>query len=92
MDFLTTLEILLASFFGMVCFVAPTRMRPRILSLSARIDRLRRSRWQLLAIIAVMLVLRIQHELPPAIELTVALMFLVLLAFPVRQLVKARQP
>ena len=90
-DILTTIEILSASFFGMVCFLAPTRMRPGILSLSSRIDRLRRSRWQLLAIVAVMLALRIQHQLPPAIELTVALMFLVLLAFPVRQLAKARR-
>ena len=90
-DILTTIEILLASCFGMVCFLAPTRMRPGILSLSSRIDRLRRSRWQLLAIVAVMLALRIQQQLPPAIELTVALMFLVLLAFPVRQLAKARR-
>jgi hypothetical protein len=89
-DFFTAVEIFFAGFFGMVCFVAPRRLRTRILSLPGRIDRLRRSRWQLLAIIAVMLVLRIQHELPPAIELTVALLFVVLLAFPVRQLVKAR--
>jgi hypothetical protein len=39
--------------------------------------------------VAIMLVLRVQHQLPPAVEIMVGMMFLIFLVCPVRALVKA---
>ncbi len=95
MDKLTLLELLLAGFFAIACFRARSPLRSgekpsfsNLLRLSGRIERLRRSRWQWFSIVAVMLVLRVQHQLPAAIELMVGLMFLIFLVCPVRQLAR----
>ena len=95
MDKLILLELLLAGFFAIACFRARSPLKPgekptfsNLLRLSGRIDRLRRSRWQWFSIVAVMLVLRIQHQLPPTIELMVGLMFVIFLVYPVRQLAR----
>lgn len=60
-----------------------------IIRSSWHLDRLRRSRWQWFSIVTVMLVLRIQRQLPPTIELIVGLTFLILLVCPVKELVRA---
>jgi hypothetical protein len=95
MEKLTLLELLLAGFFAIACFQARAPLREgerpnfrNLLRFSGRLDRLRRSRWQWFSIVAVMLVLRVQHQLPPAIELMVGLMFLIFLVCPVRQLAR----
>jgi hypothetical protein len=95
MDKLTLVELLLAGFFAIACFRAraPLSLNEKpsfknLIRFSGRVDRLRRSRWQWFSIVAVMLVLRVQHQLPPAIELMVGLMFLIFLVCPVRQLAR----
>ena len=97
-DKLTIVELLLTGVFGLVCFSdrSPRRADGKTMfrssfQRSGRLERLRRSRWQYMAIVAVMLVLRIQHTLPPTVELTVGLLFLVMLAFPIRYAVRARK-
>jgi hypothetical protein len=49
-----------------------------------RIERLRRSRWQWFSMVALMLVLRLQNELPLVLEGLALLQFLVFLALPNR--------
>ena len=95
MEKLTLLELLLAGFFAIACFQARAPLNANekpsfknLIRFSGRIDRLRRSRWQWFSIVAVMLVLRVQHQLPTAIELMVGLMFLIFLVCPVRQLAR----
>lgn len=92
------IELLLAGFFAVACLKAripttgdlpPTfgdffRMPPRL-------ERLRRSRWQWFAMVAFMLVLRLQEQLPLTIELMVVLEFALFLALPVRASAVARQ-
>lgn len=97
-DKLTALEVLIAGFFGIACFWAPTvnsdasnRLFAWVAHISLRLDSLRRERWQWLTVIATMLGLRIQHQLPPIIELMVGLTFLILLAFPLRQIIRTRR-
>jgi hypothetical protein len=95
-DKITIAEFLVAGCFGSACFWAPgsttgTVFFARLAQLSFRLDGLRRSRWQWLTVVATMLTLRVQRQLPAAVELTVGFMFLVLLAFPVRQLIRARK-
>lgn len=97
-DKLTVLELLVAGFFGIACFWAPTVKGPAtnslfawVAHLSLRLDSLRQERWQWLTVIGTMLGLRIQHQLPPIIELMVGLTFLILLAFPLRQMIRTRR-
>lgn len=97
-DKATVVELLVAGFFGIASFWAPNRRNAGnnalfawIARLSLRVDLLRRSRWQWLTVIGTMLGLRMQHQLPPALELMVGLTFLILLAFPLRQMIRARR-
>jgi hypothetical protein len=92
------LELLVAGFFAVACFRARPQLRagekPRwgdFLRLSGRIERLRRSRWQWFSMVAVLLVLRMQNQLPPTIEIMVGMMFLIFLVFPVQQIVRVRR-
>ena len=87
---LAVTEFLLIGAIAIACFAAPAR-RATLFGLSARLDRLRRSRWQWLSIVAVMLVLRLQRTFSPALELTIGLLFLILLAFPTRQVLRMRK-
>jgi hypothetical protein len=48
------------------------------------VERLRRSRWQWFATVALLLVMRLQTGVPLVLELTIALQFLVFLALPAR--------
>ena len=95
---LTIFEVLVASVFGIACFWGPTeptvshrKLVALLARLSMRLEGLRRSRWQWLTMVGTMLGLRIQNQLPPAVEATVGLMFLVLLAFPVVELARTRK-
>jgi hypothetical protein len=97
-DKATVVELFVAGFFGIASFWAPNRSNAGnnalfawIARLSLRVDLLRRSRWQWLTVIGTMLGLRMQHQLPPALELMVGLTFLILLAFPLRQMIRARR-
>lgn len=81
------IELLLAGFFAIACFRAqmPVERDKSIMDffrLSGRLERLRRSRWQWFAMVAFMLVLRLQHQLPLVLELMVALEFVLFLALP----------
>ena len=95
MDKTALLELLLAGFFAIGCIRAHGRFEPggkmRILDffrMTGRLERLRRSRWQWFSMVAIMLVLRLQHQLPPAVEIMVGMMFLIFLVFPVQALVR----
>jgi hypothetical protein len=58
--------------------------------LTGRLERLRQSRWQWFAMVAFMLVLRLQHELPVVLELMVMLEFALFMAIPKSSPVEAR--
>jgi hypothetical protein len=95
MDRTAWLEVLLAGFFAVGCIRARGRSGTEhkmrladVFRLTGRLERLRRSRWQWFSIVAIMLVLRIQNQLPPAVEIMVGLLFLVFLALPVQALVR----
>ena len=86
------MELLLAGFFAVSCITAhgPFPADQRItfgefFRLPGRLERLRRSRWQWFAMVALVLVLRLQSTLPLMLEATVLLQFLVFLALPVRR-------
>jgi hypothetical protein len=92
------IEALLASFFAIACIKAHGSFSSEKRSafrdffyLTDRIERLRRSRWQWASMVAVMLVLRLQNQLPLAIEIMVGMMFLIFLVFPVQAVVRARR-
>jgi len=81
------IELLLAGFFAVACLRAQKPVdRDKKLSdffrLTGRLDRLRRSRWQWFAMVAFMLVLRLQRELPVVLELMVMLEFALFMAMP----------
>ena len=95
MDKLALIELLLAGFFAVVCIRARapqgSNQKASFGSLfrpSNRLERLRRTRWQWLSMMAIMLALRVQHELPPVVEIMVASLFLLLVVFPIRALVR----
>ena len=95
MDKTAWLELLLAGFFAIGCIRAHGRCEPgrkmRFLDffrMTGRLERLRRSRWQWFTIVAIMLVLRWQHQLPLPVEIMVGMMFLIFLVFPVQTLVR----
>jgi hypothetical protein len=89
------LELLLAGFFAVGCIRARGRIQADqrmrfadFFKMTGRLERLRRSRWQWFSMVAIMLVLRVQHQLPPAVEIMVALLFVIFLALPVSALVR----
>lgn len=54
----------------------------RLLALTGRLERLRRSRWQWFCIVLVLVLMRVQIGAPLVAELTVAAQFVVFLALP----------
>ena len=81
------IELLLAGFFATACLRAQMpvdgdRRLSDFFRLSGRIERLRRSRWQWFALVAFMLVLRLQHQLPLILELMVAIEIALFMAMP----------
>lgn len=85
------IELLLAGFFAVACLkarVPATQDLPLafgdFLRMPPRLERLRRSRWQWFAMVAFMLVLRLQGQLPLSVELIVLFELILFLALPVR--------
>ena len=85
------MEVLLSAFFAVACFRARAetanslQMAPRrLFALTNRVERLRRSRWQWFAMVALLVVIRLQQGQPMVAELTVIAQFLVFLALPTR--------
>jgi hypothetical protein len=83
------IELMLAGFFAVACMRARAGANlpltfGDLFSMPTRLERLRRSRWQWFAMVAFMLVLRLQDQLPVAVELMAALEFAVFLALPVK--------
>jgi hypothetical protein len=83
------IELLISGFFAIACFkaragdISSVATRPKdFLRLTDRPERLRRSRWQWCAMVAILIVVRMQSGLPLVIELTAALQFVVFLALP----------
>ncbi len=83
------LELLLGGFFAVACIrtsvpVAADRRLEfgSIFRFPGRIERLRRSRWQWFSMVLVLLVFRLQNQLPLILEMMVALQFIVFLALP----------
>lgn len=83
------ISLLLTGFFAVACIRAqiptPPDQQKRFtdfFKLSGRLERLRRSRWQWFAMVALMLVLRLQQQLPRMLELFVLVEFVLFLALP----------
>jgi hypothetical protein len=92
------IQLLLAGFFAVACIrahVPATSDLPStfgdLFRMPSRLERLRRSRWQWFAMVAVMLVLRLQEQLPLTLEIMVLIELVVFLALPVRASAVVRQ-
>ena len=89
----TLIALLLSGFFAVACIKASAAGReqapggnpsPRdMFRLPGRLERFRRSRWQWIAMVSLMIVLRLQQQLPASLELMAALELLVFLLLPV---------
>lgn len=84
-----SVEILLAGFFAVACLKAQARIAENgaahlsdFFRLSGRIDRLRKSRWAWFALVAFMLVLRLQQQLPLITEFVAFTEFAIFMALP----------
>lgn len=82
-------EILISGFFAVACLRAraesPSIAGPaprRLLALTGRLDRLRRSRWQWVAMVMLLVLMRMQMGVPLVAEITAAAQFIVFLALP----------
>jgi hypothetical protein len=89
------LALMLSGFFAVACMRASSPQAGQggagvvestkdLLRFPGRLERLRRSRWQWFAMVALMVVLRLQQQLPLVLELMAALQFLLFLAVPTR--------
>ncbi len=88
-------ELILAGFFAVACLRAGV---PRVdgqlhfgdlFRFPGRLERLRRSRWQWFSMVALLLVIRLQKGTPLVLEVIVAVMFLLFVAFPASAMVSA---
>jgi len=84
-------ELLLAGFFAIACARARVAASPNqkmtfagFFRLTDRLERIRRSRWQWFAMVALVLALRVQHMQPLALEFILVVQFLIFLALPTR--------
>ena len=84
------LQAMLAGFLAVACLRASVpavvgRLQPGdLLRFPGRVERLRRSRWQWFSMVALLLVLRLQGEVPLALEAMVAVQLAAFLAIPTR--------
>ena len=83
------LELLLAGFFAVACIKrwGPASSTQKLgfgdlWRFPDCVERLRRSRWQWFSMVLLVLVLRVQDELPLILEITVVLQFLLFIALP----------
>ena len=84
------LELLLAGFFAVACIKSRGAEQSSgklgfgdVMRFPDRWERLRRSRWQWFSMVLLMVVLRVQNELPLILEITVLFQFLLFMALPV---------
>lgn len=85
------LELLISGFFAIACFKARAAREPGALAMSPRdflkltdrLDRLSRTRYQWVSMVAILLLVRLQVGLPLVVELTAAAQFILFLALPV---------
>jgi hypothetical protein len=82
-------EILLSGFFAVACLRARAEapslrgLAPaRLFTLTGRLERLRRSRWQWICMVLLLILVRAQTGAPLVAELTVAAQFIIFLALP----------
>jgi hypothetical protein len=85
------IELLLAGFFAICCIRVHEPVIPghavtftELFRFVGRVERLRRTRWQWFSMVAFMLVLRLQVQLPPILELMVLLEFALFMVLPGR--------
>jgi hypothetical protein len=85
------LELLLGGFFAVACIRASVpsavngKLRLRdLLRFPARLERLRRTRWQWFSMVAVLLAVRLQTGVPTILEAIVAIQFAIFFALPTR--------
>jgi hypothetical protein len=83
------LELLLAGFFAVACIKSRGADQASgkvgfsdVMRLPDRWERLRRSRWQWFSMVLLMVVLRVQNELPLVLEITVLFQFFLFMALP----------
>jgi hypothetical protein len=84
------LALLLSGFFAVACIRACGTLADtngstsvdRLFRFPGRLERFRRTRWQWFAMVALMLVLRLQGQLPPALEVMAAVQLAIFLALP----------
>ena len=83
------LELLLAGFFSVACVKCWGPFDPdekvgfaRLLRFPDRWERLHRSRWQWFSMVLLLLVLRLQSQLPLILEVTAGFEFLLFMALP----------
>lgn len=86
------IDLLLSGFFAVACFRARAEgpsmsgLAPqRLLILTDRVERLRRSRWQWFSMVLVLFVVRMQMQTPLVVEFTVLAQFIVFLALPTQK-------
>lgn len=82
-------ELLLGGFFAVACIrtcvpiSAESQLKfGNLFRLPGRIERLRKSRWQWFSMVLLLLVCRLQNQLPLVLELMVLIEFVVFLALP----------
>jgi|SRR5271165_4721856 len=82
-------ELLLGGFFAIACIrtCVPTATESKLdfghfFRFPGRIERLRRSRWQWFSMVLVLLVCRLQNQLPLVLEAMVALQLIIFFALP----------
>lgn len=91
------LELLISGFFAIACFKARAarepgalEMRPGdFLKLTDRVDRISRTRYQWFAMVAILILVRLQAGVPLLVELTALIQFIIFLALPVGRTEKA---
>jgi len=83
------LGLLLSGFFAIACIRASAgaiveggASAMGLFRFPGRLERLRRARWQWFAMVSLMVVLRLQRQLPPVLEAMAAFQFLLFLALP----------
>ncbi len=87
---LMLIETILAGFIAVACLRTCIPANPNgkltfsdLLRFPGRLERMKRSRWQWFSMVALLLVLRLQGELPVVLELIVLAEFVAFLAVPV---------
>lgn len=85
-------EVLLSAFFALACFKARGEapsihgLAPhRLLALTDRLERLKRSRWQWFSMVLLLVLLRVEAGVPMVAELTVFAQLVVFLALPTQK-------